>query len=252
MNPPLTPSARSVFTIGGALLALALLTGCGQNADLAGSETRTEEKTYDDVPELLLVEIDDASLEIVPHEADQIRVVREETGSAGGDWELTGNTLDLEMDCGTFSDCRVRYEVFVPADTALSVETDNGDVSVSGSRAPTEVRSGNGTIAVSDVTGPLTLTSANGDMNLSGIGSESLSAATGNGTIDAVFSEAPAEVEVSTNNGAATLALPGGPYAVFETFGNGEVTNELPSDDTSASTVTARTDNGTITLVPTD
>ncbi|WP_017582347.1 DUF4097 family beta strand repeat-containing protein [Nocardiopsis valliformis] len=248
---PLEEARRRLLAAGGALLALTLLAGCGQSADLAGSESETEEKTYDDVPELLLVEVDNADLEIVPHEAEQIRVVREETGNAGGDWELTGDTLDLKMDCGTFSDCRVRYEVFVPADTALSVETDNGDVSVSGFSAPTEVRSGNGTVAVSDVTGPLTLTSGNGDMNLSGIGSESLSAATDNGTIDAVFSEAPAEVEVSTNNGAATLALPGGPYAVFETFDDGEVVNELPSDDTSTSTVTARTDNGTITLVPT-
>lgn len=202
---------RRLLAAGGTLLALALLAGCAPGADLAGSETGTREKTYDDVPELLIVEVDDAGLEIVPHEADQIRVVREETGSAGGDWELTGDTLGLEMDCGTFSDCRVGYEVFVPADTALSVETGNGDVSVSG-----------------------------------------FSAATSNGTIDAAFSEAPAEVEVSTNNGQARLALPGGPYAVFETFGNGEVVNELPSDEASTSTVTARTENGTITLLPTD
>lgn len=252
MNPTPTRSVRSVLTIGGAFLALTLFAGCGQSADLSGSDAETEEKTYDDVPEVLIVRVDNAELEIVPHEADQIRVVREETGNAGGDWELTGDTLDLEMDCGTFSDCRVRYEVLVPADTALSVETDNGDVSVSGFSSPVEVRSGNGTVDLSDVTGPLTLTSGNGDMNLSGIGSESLSAATSNGTIDAVFSEAPAEVEVSTNNGTATLALPGGPYAVFETFDNGEVVNELPTDEASAHTVTTRTDNGTITLVPTD
>ncbi|WP_049570033.1 DUF4097 family beta strand repeat-containing protein [Nocardiopsis sp. SBT366] len=241
MNPPI---ARVALATGGALLALGLLTACGQPAELGDAE----EKSYDDVPELLIVEVDNASLEVVPHDTDQVRVVRQDTGDAGGDWELTGDTLSLEMTCGTVSNCRVRYQVFVPADTALAVDTDNGTVSVSGFTAPLEVTSANGTVDVANVTGPLTLTSDNGDMNLSEIGSDSVSAATDNGSIDAVFSEAPTEVEVSTNNGTATVAMPGGPYAVFETSDNGEVVNGLPTDDSSTSTVTARTDNGTITL----
>lgn len=245
MNPPTT---RVALATGGALLSLGLLAGCGEVAELG----EPEEKTYEDVPELLIVEVDNAALEIVPDDTDQVRVVREASGDADGDWELVGDTLTLETRCGAISDCRVGYRVFVPADTALSVETDNGSVGVSGFTAPIELASANGTVDVADVTGPLTLTSDNGDMNLSGIGSDSVSIATDNGGIDAVFSEAPTEVEVSTNNGVATVAMPGGPYAVFETFDNGEVVNELPTDASSASTVTARTDNGTITLVPTD
>lgn len=251
MNPPTIRAARtprSALATGGALLALALLSGCGQASELG----EPEEKTYDDVPEVLIIEVDNASLEIIPDDTDQVRVTRADSGNAGGDWELTGDTLDLEMTCGTISNCRVEYQVFVPADTALSVGTDNGDVAVSEFSASVEVASGNGTVDISDVTGPLTLTSDNGAMNLTGIGSESLSAATDNGSIDAVFTEAPTDVGLSTNNGDATVALPGGPYAVFETFDNGEIVNDLPLDDTSASTVTARTENGTITLVPTN
>lgn len=245
MNPP---STRTALATGGALLALALLSGCGQ-----GSEPdEAEEKTYDDVPELLIVEVDNADLEIVPDDTEQVRVTRTETGGAGGDWELTGETLNLEATCGVISNCRVRYQVFVPADTGLSVRTDNGDVTASGFSSPVEIASDNGSVDLSDVTGPLTLTSENGDMNLSGIGSESLSAATDNGGIDAAFAREPEEVEVSTNNGTATVALPGGPYAVFETPENGEITNDLPTDPNSANTVNARTDNGTITLTPTD
>lgn len=244
MNPPTT---RSVLATGGALLALALLSGCGQIGDLG----EPEERTYDDVPELLIIEVDNASLEIIPEDTEQVRVTRADSGNAGGDWEMTGDTLSLETECRMFSNCEVEYQVFVPADTALSVDTDNGDVSLSGFSAPIEVAAANGAIDVSDVTGPLALTSDNGDMNLTGVGSDTLSAATDNGTIDATFTEAPTEVEVSTNNGEATVALPGGPYAVFETSDNGDVVNDLPTDDTSTSTVSARTDNGTITLVPT-
>lgn len=247
MNPPTSRVTRSVLAIGGALLALTLLSGCGQASELG----EPEEKTYDDVPEVLIVEVDNASLEIIPGDTDQVRVTRADSGNAGGDWELTGDTLNLEMTCGVISNCQVEYQVFVPADTALSVETDNGDVAVSEFSASVEVTSGNGDVDISDVTGPLTLTSGNGDMNLTGISSKSLTAATDNGSIDAAFTEAPTDVGVSTNNGDATVALPGGPYAVFETFDNGEIVNDLPSDESSASTVTARTENGTITLVPT-
>lgn len=245
MNPPPT---RATLATGGALLALALVSGCAQVADLG----EPEEKTYDDVPELLIVEVDNADLEIVPEDTQQVRVTRADSGNAGGDWELTGDTLSLESECGMFSNCEVRYQVFVPENTALSVDTDNGDVSLSGFSAPIEVVSANGSVNATDVTGPLTLTSGNGDMDLTGIASDTLSAATDNGTIDAAFTEAPTNVEVSTNNGDATVALPGGPYAVFETSDNGEVVNDLPTDDTSASTVSARTDNGAISLVPAD
>ena len=243
-----TPTAGAALATGGALLALALLSGCGQ----ASEQSETEEKTYDDVPELLIVEVDNADLEIVPEDTEQVRVTRTETGEARGEWELTGETLNLEMTCGVISDCEVRYQVFVPADTGLSVRSDNGAVAVSGFSSPIEITSDNGPVDVSDVTGSLALTSENGDMNLSGIGSESLSAATANGTIDAVFTGEPVEVEVSTNNGTATVALPGGPYAVFETSDNGDVVNDLPTDPSSANTVNARTDNGTITLTPAD
>ena len=243
MNPS---AARSALATGGALLAL--LSGCGQSSELG----EPEEKTYDEVPELLIVEVSNAELEIVPEDTGRVRVARTDSGNAGGEWELVGDTLDLGSRCGTFDNCRIRYQVFVPADTALVVEGGNGPVTVSGFSAPTEITSTNGTVGVADATGPLTLTSGNGDMNLTGIASESLSAATGSGSIDAVFAETPAEVEVSTNNGEATVTLPGGPYAVFETSGNGEVVNELPTDDSSASTVSARTGNGTVTLRPAD
>jgi hypothetical protein len=245
MKPPTT---RAALAAGGAALALALIAGCGQGAEPG----EPEEKTYDEVPELLIVEVDNASLQIVPDDTAQVRVVRTATGDAGGDWELTGDTLSLETECGLVSNCQVQYQVFIPADTALSVETDNGDVTLSGFGAPVEATSDNGTLDLSDLTGPLALTSANGDMNLTGIGSPTLSAATDNGSIDAVFTEAPTEVEVSTNNGDARVELPGGPYAVFETSQNGEVLSDLPTDPSSGSTVTARTDNGTIALVPAD
>ena len=235
------------LTVSGALLALAVAIGCAPG----GAFGEPEEKGFDDIPELLLVEVEDADLDLVASDTEQIRVTREETGSAGGDWDLEGDTLTLEAECGTLTDCEVRYEVALPADTALSVQASSGATTVSEFTAPVEVTSDNGPTRVSDVTGPLTLTSENGDLNVEGAGPESLMAATDNGTIDARFTEAPSDIEVSTNNGEATIALPGGPYAVFETVENGEIRTEVPVDETSDNTVTARTDNGTIALIST-
>lgn len=239
------PVVRTLTTAA-ASLALALVMGC------SGDPQEAEERVFDTVPEPLIVEGDNAEVDLVASEDERLRVSREESGQAGGEWGLEGDTLTLGSDCAVFSDCDVRYEVAIPADTPLSVSTDNGPVTLTGFTAMVEVTSGNGTVRVSDSSGALDLSSVNGDMELDGIGSDTASLATDNGTIDAAFTTRPSEVEVSTNNGTATLALPDGPYALFETVGNGEIDTEIDTVDRAESTITARTDNGTIRLLPQD
>lgn len=237
------PVVRTLTTVV-ATLSLALVVGC------AGDPQEVEEQVFDTVPEPLIVEGGNAEIDLVAAEGDQVRVSRESSGQAGGEWGMEGDTLTLGSDCAVFSDCDVRYEVAIPAATPLSVSTDNGPVSLTGFASSVEVTSANGTVRVFDASGPLDLSSDNGDMELDGVGSETARLATDNGTIDAAFTERPSEVEVSTNNGSATLLLPDGPYAVFETVDNGEIDTGIDTSEGSDSTVTARTDNGTIRLLP--
>lgn len=237
------PVVRTLTTVVSSL-ALALVVGC------AGVPQEAEEQVFDTVPEPLIVEGGNAEIDLVAAEDDRVRVSRQASGQAGGDWGLEGDTLTLGSDCALFSDCEVRYEVAIPAETSLSVSTDNGPVTLTGFASRVEVTSANGTVRLFDVSGALDLSTANGDLDLERIGSDTARLATDNGTIDAAFTERPSEVEVSTNNGNATLTLPDGPYAVFETVANGEIDTEVDTSEGSDSTVTARTDNGTIRLLP--
>ena len=239
------PVVRTLTTVVAAF-SLALVVGC------AGDPQEAEEQVFDTVPEPLIVEGGNAEIDLVATDGDRVRVSREASGQAGGEWGMEGDTLTLGSDCAVFSNCDVRYEVAIPATTPLSVSTDNGPVSLTGFTSSVEVTSANGTVRVFDATGPLDLSSDNGNMELDGVGSETARLATDNGTIDAAFTDRPSEVEVSTNNGNATLLLPDGPYAVFETVGNGEIETEVDTVDRSENTITARTDNGTIRLLPQD
>lgn len=227
-----------------ASLSLALAVGC------SGDPQEAEVRVFDTVPQPLIVEGGNAEIALVAAEGDQVRVTREASGQAGGEWGLDGDTLTLGSDCAVFSDCDVRYEVAIPADTPLSVSSDNGPVSLTGFTSRVEATSANGTVGVFDSSGPLDLSSDNGDLELDEVGSETALLATDNGTIDATFTDRPSQVEVSTNNGNATLLLPDGPYAVFETVDNGEIDTEIDTSQGSDSTITARTDNGTIRLLP--
>ncbi|MBR8743933.1 hypothetical protein DSY14_19770 [Nocardiopsis sp. MG754419] len=228
------------------MLVLTLVAGC------SGPLGDAEARSYDTVPRPLIVEGDNAELALIASDNDGIRVTREDSGQAGGEWGLEGDTLTLGSDCAVFSRCHVRYVVALPADVELSVRTDNGTVSLNGFTSAVEVTSENGTVRATDLSGALDLASENGDLELDGITSGTVAMATDNGTVDATFASRPTDVEVSTNNGAATLTLPDGPYAVFETVGNGRIDAEIDTEDDADSTVNARTENGTITLVPLD
>lgn len=246
MRPGVTRPA--IGAVPRVLLALstALVAGCS-GTDPSGAQ----ERTFDDVPEPLIVEGGEAEIALVASsDIDGVRVTRQESGQAGGEWALEDDALSLGAECVLFSRCHVRYVVEVPAKTHLSVSTGNGLLSLTGFTSRVEVTSGNGPVLLSDASGPIDLSSSNGDLTLDGITSDTVRLATDNGGVDATFAERPAQVEVSTNDGDATLALPEGPYAVFETVDNGEVVTEVDVDSSAQSTISARTENGTITLSP--
>ena len=245
MRPWTAHSVSAAVAPATLILCVALVAGCAG----AGSET-SQERTFDDVSGPLIVRGGSAQIEFVTTDTDRIRVSRFETGQAGGEWGLEDDTLSLGAECALFSSCHVRYVVESPADTDLSVSTDDGPISLDGFTAMVSVTSEGGPVLVSEASGPIDVSSGDGDLTLDRITSDTVSLATDNGDIDAALTERPTEVGVSTNTGDAALALPDGSYAVFETVDEGEVITEVDQDPAADSTVNARTGNGTITLSP--
>ncbi len=122
-------------------------------------------------------ELDEIEIEI-SHSASEIEV-ETELGDSDG-WFRNNNSG------------QVRYEIIVPGGTELdSVETVNGDVTVSG------------------VSGNVTAESVNGDLDISDlVGDVSLS--TVNGSVNAAFAKCEGEQSIKTEtvNGRVTISLP--------------------------------------------
>ncbi len=122
-------------------------------------------------------ELDEIEIEI-SHSASEIEV-ETELGDSDG-WFRNNNSG------------QVRYEIIVPGGTELdSVETVNGDVTISG------------------VSGNVTAESVNGDLDISDlVGDVSLS--TVNGSVNAAFAKCEGEQSIKTEtvNGRVTISLP--------------------------------------------
>ncbi len=122
-------------------------------------------------------ELDEIEIEI-SHSASEIEV-ETELGDSDG-WFRNNNSG------------QVRYEIIVPGGTELdSVETVNGDVTVSGVSGNVTAESVNGDLDISDLVG---------DVNLSTV----------NGSVNAAFAKCEGEQSIKTEtvNGRVTISLP--------------------------------------------
>ncbi|MEV0972056.1 DUF4097 family beta strand repeat-containing protein [Microtetraspora glauca] len=232
--------------------ALVLLAGCGVSAD----EAQPEKRSFAFAQDRLSIAKGSGDLDIKPGEVADVQVRRwfSRWSVLGGDpkttWDLKDGTLTLATDCVTLiGGCDVRYEVVVPAGTALTVEGDNGRVSASGFGAGLRIRTDNGAISVADASGPLSLESENGEVRATGTRSGQVDAVSGNGAIHLAFAAVPDQVAVRTDNGALTVEVPDAAYQV-KVKGGKDVRADVREDATSRHVITATSDNGRITVRP--
>lgn len=131
----------------------------------------------------------------------------------------------------------------VPAGIRLSVNSGNGDVSVTGAQAELVARSGNGRVRVSGTAGEVDAASGNGEVTVDNVRGP-VSAATGNGDVFVTAVQGP----VSANSGNGDLRvrmteLKGTDNMDFTT-GNGRI--ELTVPEGFNADVDASTGNGSI------
>ncbi|MBU6422625.1 MAG: DUF4097 family beta strand repeat protein [Chloroflexota bacterium] len=92
----------------------------------------------------------------------------------------------------------VDLDVTVPRETQLDATTVSGELSLSGTRGPAELRSVSGEITVTDVQGPMRLRSVSGDLSVSGYaGQLEANTVSGEVTIDGSRVRSPDIVTVS-------------------------------------------------------
>lgn len=173
--------------------------------------------------------------------------VRDPFGWVSEDERLEGSSLILESSCAGrwiwFLDrCRVDYVVRAPASTEISGSIRNGEIEAEGLRADVNLSTNNGSIVLDDIEGTVQLESDNGELQISGVTGE-MTLATSNGEIRVFDSIAPGMVQASSDNGEIQVSNTSGDLDLETSNGSIDV------DNTDATVVDARSDNGRITLM---
>ena len=254
---------RGLRVLGAAsgVVAVALLAGaCGASAD---DDSDPERRSFALEGKTLTVDSDDSALEFVTGDSagGKVKVTRWFEGSTalGGSpkvtWAMDGDRLTLRMKCsGVFTDCSAKHRIEVPRGVALKVENDDGRVNARGFREPLSIRTEDGSVTVKDSSGPLTLDSDDGAVDATGVRSSRVRATSEDGAVRLKLASVPDRVEARSADGAVTIEVPkkkGGrdvSYDVVTKTADGAVDVSVPRDSGSPHLVSARSEDGKVTV----
>ena len=146
---------------------------------------------------------------------------------------VTGGRLDVRADCDSavgLGLCSVGYDLVVPPDLPLTLETHTGTIEVDG------------------VTGDLTASTSTGSVELRRIGSSRVEAHTSTGSVEVGFTAAPDDVRADTSTGSVEVVVPadGLAYAVSASTSTGSTEVRVPSDPASSHRISAHTSTGSV------
>ncbi|MFI8513724.1 DUF4097 family beta strand repeat-containing protein [Streptomyces sp. NPDC085460] len=204
----------------------------------------------------LVVEVEGSDVVVVPDDVEDVRVERQVEGwvfmGSGPEarWGLADGRLSLRVECGgVASNCGAAHRVRVPRAVAVSVEGDDGDVTVEGFATPLKVRSENGDVRVRSVSGTLDIGGDNGDVTVeASTTSPEVVARSENGDMRITLGAVPRRVDVAGDNGDLTIALPSAAYDVTGASENGDRRVDVPEGRDSGRTVSVRSENGDVVV----
>jgi hypothetical protein len=255
-----TPAGvRFLWKLFAAILILGTLTwGSYQVVTLLAHEERVEEESFPAAGLATLdVEGTSGSITITGAETDTVHVraeISDGLRKTGESRQVVGDTLELHSTCPNFGSdwCRVDYEISVPRDLVVVINSDNGSVDISGLSGPVNIDTDNGAVDLADLSGEVHVASDNGRISAVRLRSQTVTADSDNGRQTLEFAAAPTTVVSTADNGRITVVVPddGTEYRVETATDNGSQDVTVPRNDASTRTITARTDNGSITIRP--
>ncbi|MGY1616763.1 DUF4097 family beta strand repeat-containing protein [Geodermatophilus sp. SYSU D00691] len=206
----------------------------------------------------LTVEVGTGSVRLTPTDGAEIEVQR--TVLSG--WRdprieerTDGSHAVIEASCPGFlgGRCEVRYDIAVPAGHEVELAASTGDLDVREIEARslrTTVSTGRTTLV--DVDAALEIRASTGDVSASGLQSEQVTADVSTGSVELAFATAPTDVTVSASSGNVTLELPqtGSPYRVQASTSSGDERIDVATDPGSPRSVTVTTSSGDIAVRP--
>ncbi|WTW97764.1 DUF4097 family beta strand repeat-containing protein [Streptomycetaceae bacterium NBC_01309] len=207
-----------------------VLAACDMDVDVDAEHKKTN--TYEVTEKVGKISVVTTAGKVTVTEKDISQVkVTEKWNWEGGTEPTTSHkvdngTVDLAYKCGN-NDCWVSYDVEVPRGTGTHVETDAGEVRLTGLSGDLDVSTGAGKI--------------DGD----GLTAKQATARTTAGSLDLTFSAAPANVDAKTTAGRATVRVPAGQaYDVDVEATVGDTDVNVTKDAGAASKIKVRTTAG--------
>jgi len=148
----------------------------------------------------------------------------------------------LGYDCKVpVGDCELDATLTVPATvTTLTANSGGGDATVTGTTGPVNLSTGDGDLSVSHASGPLTLNAASGSIQVSAISSATVSASSGDGSIQ-VAGVTSKTITANTDSGNIDES---GIATTTTTASTGS--GSIRATGVTSATITANTDSGSI------
>jgi hypothetical protein len=178
--------------------------------------------------------------------------------------------IRLSCPLGSLASCGFDASVALPASTAVTAETDGGNILASGlsgavrlSTSGGDIRAtaltgradlstDGGNVTVGQLSGTTVLHTSGGDITGTGITAGTFTAGTDGGNIRLTFAAPPGHLDVSTSGGDITILLPRDlSFTVNARSSSGDVRNNTTAPgpaSPSSGYITATTDGGNITI----
>lgn len=164
--------------------------------------------------------------------------------------ELRDGTLVLEDDCPAvvLGSCSVDYEVLVPRDAAVVVDSGAGDVEATGLTAGVDLESSAGEVSARRVGGRVRMASSAGDVTGEELTAAAVDATSSAGSVELDHARAPDRVAADSSAGDVRVLLPGGPYAVDAETSAGDEDVTVRQDSEARATVRVRSSAGDVVV----
>lgn len=256
-RPPRRPHPALVV-VAVVVVLVAAVAGVAQLLGSAVHSTTTTDATYTLASPRLAVTSNSGDITVVLSSDDAVHVrTQARHGLATPDLVAESGATGLVLDshCNGFLGdfCQVSYTVAVPREVSLTVSGGMGDVVVRDLEGRVDVDNTGGDVLLTGLGGDVTVRTVSGDVVATGLRSGSVLAESTIGDVSIAGALAPTSVTARSTVGDVDVAVPPTrPYRVDAGTGSGsgETRVLLPVDPAATASVSAKSDNGDVTVRP--
>jgi hypothetical protein len=245
-----------IVILGSVVTAVTLAFGVFSAVGAVAREETTFPLTFDD--DITSIRMDDGSGEvrIVGADVEQVsgeRIVVEGLQRPTFDERVVDGVLFLESECPiAFAfHCGVTYELTVPRDLDLDIDSSGGGIHVEDLSGSVTLSSSGGGIRVVGASGTLTLDSSGGGIRVLESRSQIVTADSSGGGVRLEFADVPDAVDAESSGGGVRVLVPdrdGVSYAVDASSSGGGTDVEVATDPDSPHRIRAESSGGGVTV----